>query len=153
MLRQTVQRFMLSGALLLVAATSLAAQAINTDKDGVAANGQDLVAYFTEHEAVPGLATITASHEGATYRFATTVNRDTFTADPEKYLPLYGGYCAYGVANGYKVKTDPEAFSVVDGKLYLNYSKDVQRKWKADIPGYITKADSNWKKIRTAPRK
>lgn len=153
MLRQTVQRFMLSGALLLVAATSLAAQAINTDKDGFAANGQDLVAYFTEHEAVPGLATITASHDGATYRFASTKNRDSFTADPEKYLPLYGGYCAYGVANGYKVKTDPEAFSVVDGKLYLNYSKDVQRKWKADIPGYIAKADSNWKSIRTAKRK
>ena len=153
MLRQTSQRFILGGALLLFTAIPLAAQAINTDKEGVAANGHDLVAYFTDHNAVPGSASFTATHDGATYRFATAAHRDAFQAEPEKYLPLYGGYCAYGVANGYKVKTDPEAFSIVDGKLYLNYSKDVQRKWKEDIAGYIARADSNWKSIRTAPRK
>lgn len=152
MFRNVTRRFTLIAALVLLAGP-LAAQAVNTDKNGVGANGQDLVAYFTDNEAVSGSPSITAQHEGATYRFATEAHRAAFQADPAKYLPLYGGYCAYGVSNGYKVKTDPDAFSVVDGKLYLNYDKGVQRKWKADIPGYITKADSNWKKIKDAPRK
>lgn len=152
MVRESLRRFILSAALLL-APLSLAAQTINTDRNGVAGNGHDLVSYFTDNEAAPGLATITATHEGATYRFTTEAHRDAFVADPVKYLPVYGGYCAYGVSNGYKVKTDPEAFTVIDGRLYLNYDKGVQGKWKADIPGYIAKADSNWKKIKDAPRK
>lgn len=146
-------RVALVAALFLFAALPLAAQAVNTDRHGVAANGHDVVAYFTENEAVPGLASLTAVHEGSTYRFSTSANRDAFQADPQKYLPLYGGYCAYGVANGYKVKVDPEAFSIVEGRLYLNYSKGVQRRWKEDIPGYIARADSNWTQIRNAPRK
>jgi YHS domain-containing protein len=153
MLRKFLWRFTLGVALLGVSALRLSAQAVNTDKSGVAANGQDLVAYFTENAPVSGLASITATHGGATYRFATATNRDAFQADPGKYLPLYGGYCAYGVANGYKVKTDPDAFSIVDGKLYLNYDKGVQRKWQQDVAGYVARADSNWQRIREAPRK
>jgi hypothetical protein len=65
-------------------------------------------------------------------------------ANPARYLPAYGGCCAYGVSNGYKVKTDPEAFRIVDGRLYLNYSRGVQKKWLADVPGFIRKADANW---------
>lgn len=138
---------------LLLSASTLSAQAVNTDKDGVAANGYDLVAYFTENDPVSGSPKISVTHAGATYRFSSEANRDLFAAEPEKYLPLYGGYCAYGVANGYKVKTDPDAFSIVDGKLYLNYSTGVQRRWKQDIAGYVAKADSNWRTIKDAPRK
>jgi YHS domain-containing protein len=152
MLRPFLQRFILSAALFL-APLALAAQAVNTDKNGVAANGYDLVAYFTENDPVSGSEKITANHGGATYRFSTEANRDAFSADPDRYLPLYGGYCAYGVASGYKVKTDPDAFSIVDGKLYLNYSTGVQRKWKEDIAGYVAKADSNWRKIKDAARR
>lgn len=151
MFRRITRRFQLVAALAVFAAP-LAAQAINTDKNGVAGNGHDLVSYFTDNAAEPGLPAITAQHNGATYLFATAAHRDAFVANPEKYLPVYGGYCAYGVANDHKVKTDPEAFSVIDGKLYLNYDKGVQRKWKADIPGYIAKANTNWVKIKDAPR-
>lgn len=128
------------------------AQAVNVSSAGVAANGYDLVAYVTDSMAQPGLAQITADHQGATYRFSTVGHRDTFVADPERYLPMYGGYCAYGVSRGHKVKTDPAAFRVVDGRLYLNYDKGVQKTWLKDIPGYVAKADSNWRQIKDAPR-
>jgi hypothetical protein len=67
-----------------------------------------------------------------------------FKANPEKYAPQYGGYCAYGVTQGYLVKVDPEQFSVIDGKLYLNYDADVQAKWKKDTAGYITSANAKF---------
>jgi hypothetical protein len=95
---------------------------------------------------------LTATHDGATYRFASAAHRDAFQADPDRYLPVYGGYCAYGVANGHKVKVDPEAFRVVDGRLYLNYSKGVQSKWLKDIPGNIAAAERNWPALRDKPR-
>jgi hypothetical protein len=82
--------------------------------------------------------------QGATWRFASAQNRERFAADPRKFAPQYGGYCAYGVANNYAVSVDPAAWRIVDGKLYLNYSKGVQADWNRDIPGYIGKADANW---------
>jgi YHS domain-containing protein len=84
--------------------------------------------------------------KGATWRFASAANRDAFAAAPEKFAPQYGGYCAYGVANGYTVSTVPEAWTVVDGKLYLNYSLGVQADWRKDPSGYIRKANANWPK-------
>jgi len=111
------------------------------------------VAYFVAGKAEIGSPDVVASHDGATYRFANTANRDRFVAEPAKYLPAYGGYCAYGVANGYKVKVEPDAFTIVDGTLYLNYDKGVMKKWRADIPAYITKANANWKSLEDAPRK
>jgi hypothetical protein len=85
---------------------------------------------------------------GANWRFASAENRDRFAADPERYAPQYGGYCAYAVSEGTTADIDPEAWKVVDGKLYLNLSKDVQKLWEQDIPGYIEKADANWPEIR-----
>lgn len=131
--------------------TLLAAQAVNTDKSGVAISGYDPVAYFTQTKALKGSAAITAVHGAATYYFVSTANREAFLANPEKYAPVYGGYCAYGVAHGHKVNIDPEAFRVVNDRLYLNYSKGVQQKWLADIPGNIATADSNWPKLKEAP--
>lgn len=123
---------------------SAIAAAINLRGDGVAIDGHDPVAYFTDNAAVKGDASITADHDGATYHFASATNRDAFVANPAKYAPAYGGYCAYAVANGYTAKIDPEAFSVVDDRLYLNFSKGVRSRWERDIPGNITKADANW---------
>jgi YHS domain-containing protein len=131
---------------LSLSTTLVAAQALNTDKSGVAVSGYDPVAYFSQTTALKGSAQITATHGGATYYFSSTANRDTFLANPDKYAPVYGGYCAYGVAKGHKVSIDPEAFRVVDGKLYLNHDKSVQEKWLADIPGNIAQA-----KLATAP--
>lgn len=111
---------------------------------GVGAGGHDLVAYITKNAAVPGDPAITHLHEGITWRFASAENRDAFKAEPTKYLPQFGGYCAWAVASGYTAPSDPEAFSVVDGKLYLNYSKSVRFLWARDPKANITKGNANW---------
>jgi hypothetical protein len=109
-----------------------------------AIRGYDPVAYHTEGKPILGDPAIAYEWEAATWHFASAANRDAFAADPAKYAPAYGGYCAYGTASGYKVSTAPEAFAIEDGKLYLNYSTGVQKTWNKDRPGYIQKADSNW---------
>ena len=131
------------------AAVLLAGQADPIDKDGkgVAVKGYDVVAYFTQSRPVKGSAAFAHSWMGATWWFASAQDRDQFAASPEKFAPQYGGYCAYGVSQGHAVEIDPEAWRIVEGKLYLNYSKGVQQKWVQDVPGYITKADQNWPKL------
>jgi YHS domain-containing protein len=114
------------------------------EKDGAALRGYDPVAYFDENKPVKGLPAHKAEHKGSTFHFASKANRDAFAADPAKYAPQYGGFCAFGTAGGYKAAIDPAAFTVVAGKLYLNYDRDVQRQWSKDIPGFIRKADRNW---------
>ena len=84
---------------------------------------------------------------GATWYFANAGNKDLFAADPEQYAPQYGGYCAYAVSQGYTAAIDPDAWKIVDDKLYLNFSLKVQKIWEEDIPGYIAKADVNWPQI------
>ncbi len=115
--------------------------------DGVAIKGYDAVAYFTDHRAVPGSDAFAASYQGVRFKFASASHRDSFVADPASYLPQYGGFCAYGTATGHKADIDPEAFSIIDGKLYLNYSQDVRATWAKDIPGYIVKADEQWPSV------
>jgi YHS domain-containing protein len=88
---------------------------------GVALRGYDPVAYFTENKAVQGSDQFTTQYQGATYKFESAADRDAFVANPAKYSPQYGGYCAYGVAHGDKADVDPDAFTVVNGKLYMNY--------------------------------
>ena len=96
-----------------------------------------------------GKPEFTARHEGATYRFGSAANRDDFLAGPAKYAPQYGGYCAYGMASGYKAPIEPDAWTIVDGKLYLNYNQSVRDRWSSDIPGFIRKADANWPSVRS----
>lgn len=116
---------------------------------GKAIKGYDVVAYFTQGKPVEGDGDFTHKWRGATWRFASAANRDTFAAMPQKYAPQYGGYCAWGVSQGYTAPTDPEAWRIVDGKLYLNYSKGVQKQWiKGGIPKLITIGDANWQKLR-----
>ena len=117
------------------------------ERGGVAASGYDVVAYFTEGSAVEGSDTYTAPYEGATWRFSSAENRDQFAANPAQYAPKYGGYCAYAAASGSKVPTDPNAWSIVDNKLYLNYSKSIQRRWEANEAAYIAEADQKWPSI------
>lgn len=112
----------------------------------VGAGGYDVVAYFSGQSA-PGNAEITTVWNGATWRFVNAQNKAAFESAPEKYAPQFGGYCAYAVANGYTAKGDPEAWSVADGKLYLNYSKGVRAKWQEDVPGNITAGNANWPKV------
>ena len=116
-------------------------------ESGLAIRGYDPVAYFNLNEAKKGKKDFEFEYMGATWRFVSVENRDAFKNDPNKYLPQYGGYCAYGMSHGYAAPIDPVAWSIVDGKLYLNFSHDVQREWKKDIPGHIQKADVNWPKI------
>jgi len=134
--------------LLLVSGPAAAQQApVHSTFLGGAIQGYDPVAYFTEGRSVEGSRQFSHQWNGATWRFASAANRDRFAQSPEKYAPQYGGYCAFGVASGYAVKIDPQAWNVVDGKLYLNYSLAVQADWKKDVPGYIRKADSNWPRV------
>lgn len=112
--------------------------------DGIALRGYDVVAYFTLGRPTPGKAEFSHAWKGATWRFATAEHRDAFKADPMKYAPQYGGYCAYGVSQGYAVPVDPTAWRIVNGKLYLNFNAGVQSKWAQDIPGYVDTADRQW---------
>ena len=112
--------------------------------DPVAIAGADPVAYFTDGAYVPGSAAHEATWKGATWRFASAAHRAAFLADPERYAPQYGGYCAFAVAGGHTARIDPEAWTVVDGRLYLNYSRAIRAKWAADREGMIARADANW---------
>jgi YHS domain-containing protein len=113
----------------------------------VALGGHDPVAYFREGRPVKGARAFTARHKGAEYRFASAANRDAFVADPDRYAPQYGGYCAWAVSQGYTASGDPNVWKIVNGRLYLNYNAEVGRRWEQDIPGHIRKADSNWPKV------
>jgi hypothetical protein len=111
---------------------------------GVAVRGTDVVAYVTEGRPVPGSPAFTHVWQGATWRFASAANRDRFAADPARYAPAYGGFCAFAVSEGYTAPIDPNAWRIVDGRLFLNYDRSVQRRWERDIPGRIARADANW---------
>ena len=115
--------------------------------NGVAIQGYDAVAYHTQQEAVKGSRAFTHAWRGVTWQFASAANRDRFARSPEQFLPEFGGFCAYGVSRGYAVDIDPQAFAVVDGRLYLNYSKRVQTTWNTDRAGYIENARTNWPKV------
>ena len=114
-----------------------------SNSDG-AIRGYDPVAYFTVGEPIKGSDQYTFEWEGGTFKFASADNMELFKAEPTKYAPQYGGYCAYAVSNGYTATTDPDAWSIVDGKLYLNYSLGVRERWLEDVPGHIAAADKNW---------
>jgi YHS domain-containing protein len=116
--------------------------------DGKAIRGYDPVAYFTQEKAVPGSGDHTFEYQGATWQFSSAENRELFAANPKKYAPAYGGYCAWAVANNYTASIDPGAWSIRDGKLYLNYSKVVRARWALDKSGNIAAADRNWPGLR-----
>ena len=137
-----------AAGLLILAGPALAGGHVNAASvGGTAIEGHDPVAYFTEGKPIEGSGAHTYQWNGATWKFASRENRDSFAASPRKFAPQYGGYCAWAVAEGYTAGIDPDAWRVVDGKLYLNYSKSIQKRWARDIPGNIAKGDANWPKI------
>jgi YHS domain-containing protein len=143
------RRFFLSG---LVAVSVFTASSVLAAKEPVytssssnlAVSGYDPVAYFRENIAVLGKKQFQTSWKGTTWRFASAANREAFRSNPESFSPQYGGYCAWAVSRGYTASADPEAWHIDNGKLYLNYSKNVQKRWKQDVPGNIAKGDANW---------
>jgi YHS domain-containing protein len=134
------------GAIMMLVASVASASAFAEDYShstpGI--SGYDPVAYFTDGKPVRGSGFHVTVVDGVTYAFTTAEHRKLFEANPQKYLPAYGGYCAYGLAIGKKFVTDPEVWRIVEGKLYLNLDKGIQQKWEKDIPGYIKKGDANW---------
>lgn len=131
-----------------VRSASAAVDQINKNIFGTALKGYDAVAYFKESKPVKGKDQFHHEWMGAKWYFASAANRDEFAKNPEKYAPQFGGYCAWAVAHNYTASIDPEAWRIVDGKLYLNYSKDVQKKWETNIPGFIKAGNENWPKLK-----
>jgi YHS domain-containing protein len=130
---------------LLISSLGFAANIeVNANGNDLAIKGYDTVSYFTEGAPKKGSNKFTAAYNGAIYQFSTADNRNLFKAEPSKYTPQYGGFCAMGVALNKKLDTDPTAWHIRGDKLYLNLNKTVQKKWSTDIPGFIGNAQENW---------
>lgn len=136
------RRALLAATLFGLPATSLLAQAAPE------LDGHDPVAYFTEGAARRGDDAYMMDWNGQRWQFMSAANRDVFAADPARYAPQYGGNCAWAVAEGYLAPVDPNAWAIVNGKLYLNANRRIQHRWERDIPGFIARADANWPALR-----
>lgn len=113
----------------------------------VGVSGYDVVAYFADGRPARGTNQFRTVHQGVEYRFASAEHLATFRANPTRYLPQYGGYCAWAVSQGYTASADPTNWRIVDGRLYLNYNDEIQRRWEQDIPGHIRSANVNWPEV------
>lgn len=113
-------------------------------RSGLAIGGTDPVAYFTERRPVMGDATHSLDRDGATWHFASAANRESFAAEPDRYAPLFGGYCAFAASRGYLAPTIPEAWTVHEDRLYLNANLRARELWLQDVPGNIAKGLANW---------
>ena len=131
----------------LAAGAAPAIEPVFSTTFGGAIRGYDPVAYFAEGRPVEGKRAHRHEWMGATWSFASAKNRTAFVANPEKFAPRYGGYCAWAVSQGYTASIDPDAWRIVDGALYLNYSLAVREQWEQDIPGHIASADVNWPRL------
>lgn len=141
-----IARFAAASVFLLACMNTVLADEprVFTGRGKFAINGYDAVAYHEQQRPVKGKSKFTAEWDGATWRFASAENRDRFASAPQRWAPEYGGYCAWAVSNGYTAKTDPDAWTIHEGKLYLNYSIGVRSKWSEDIPGNVKRGDANW---------
>jgi YHS domain-containing protein len=117
---------------------------VNVDSNGVILKGYDAVAYFTRHQAVKGNPAIQTRFEGATYYFASEADKVTFSKNPSKYVPQYGGFCAYHLSNGKLKDSDPTAFLIYKGKLYVCSGVDTAKEFRSNIDQNIRKADDYW---------
>jgi YHS domain-containing protein len=115
-----------------------------------ALRGYDPVAYFKTGVAVKGKKEFSLKQNKATWYFSSAENLAAFKSSPNKFTPQYGGYCAYGASDGegHKAPTQPDAWKIIDGKLYFNYNKNVQSMWLKDTTNLIRRADANWPKIK-----
>jgi YHS domain-containing protein len=140
---RTIARTVL--ALMLLATPVFAADLVNVSgASHIAINGYDPVAFFTDGKPVYGLPSISATHQGAVYFFATEEHKKMFTQTPDKYAPQYGGFCAFGAGLGALAPVDISTWQVRNGKLYLNFNSDILKKFNADFNGNVAKANQNW---------
>ena len=131
-------------AMLIFSASAIAGEYTHSTP---AVQGYDVVSYQTGKRPIRGNGNFVSTHKGATYQFSSKANLETFEGNPDKYVPAYGGYCAFGVSVGKKFIGDPEVWRVVDGTLYLNLDTGIQTEWLKDVPGRIKTADGKWKEI------
>ena len=144
-----MKKMLLSLSVSLLACLSLVAQQSSKfTKSDKAIRGYDPVAYFKESKPVLGSEKLVLKWNNSNWYFSSQRNLDLFKANPEKYAPQYGGYCAYGLSNGYKAPTDADAWTIENGKLYLNYNKEVREMWIREKKERIEKADKNWPGIK-----
>lgn len=141
------RHLMLSAFACVLSPAAMSAQSVFAE-DGVAIRGYDPVAYFTEGRPLRGDPAHAANWGGVSWHFASAESRAAFIANPEAFAPQYGGFCAWAVAEGYTAPIDPQAWAVVEGRLYLNFSRHIQARWARDVPGNITRADANWPGLR-----
>lgn len=145
------RQLLTTGAAAAVAAPFLGVAAIADAASPLAARGYDVVAYFDlakDADGVRGVSAHTVEHGGVTYRFANAENRARFLESPEIFAPKYAGHCAWAASRGYIAPGDPEAWTVWNGRLYLNFNKNVRSRWRRDIPGNVAKGDANWPGLR-----
>jgi YHS domain-containing protein len=133
---------------LLISSTLFAQKAEVFQFSNQAIRGYDPVAYFLDGKAVKGDKNFKFHWKDADWYFSSKQNLNLFTKNPEQYAPQYGGYCAYGMSEGHKAPTDPDAWTIVDGKLYLNYSQDVRTDWRKSEKERIDKANKNWPQLK-----
>lgn len=134
--------------LVLMATILFAQKAAVFNTNGIAIKGYDVVAFFTDKKPMKGDTAFKVNWQNADWLFASAAHRDSFTANPEKYAPQFGGYCAYGTADGHKAPTETNTWTIVNDKLYFNYNKQVQAMWMKDQPHLIEKANEQWRLIR-----
>ncbi|QBY01243.1 YHS domain-containing protein [Rhodophyticola sp. CCM32] len=144
--RNTLRLFAATPLIGLAAFTSpaLAAEPETYAEGGVAIDGSDAVAYFTEHGPVPGSPDHSFDWRGARWQFSSAANRDLFAAEPERYAPAFGGYCAFAASRGYLAPTMPEAWSIYEDRLYLNANLRARELWLAELPSVIAAGEANW---------
>ena len=140
--------FMVFVAAMAAACGKVESIGLNKDASGNALRGYDAVAYFAVDKAVKGDPKFEYAWNGAKWFFSSEENMNKFKANPEDYAPQFGGYCAYAVSEGYTADADPEAWKVVDGKLYLNYNHDVQKTWEMNEADRIENGRKNWQQFK-----
>lgn len=134
-------------ALFALAPSALAAEQVIYVQGGLALGGYDPVSYHQDGQPTRGKPEFETEWMNASWRFSSAENLAAFTADPERYAPAYGGYCAFAVSKGSLQPGDPKIWRIVDDRLYLNLSPSTQAKWEADIPGSVASADQNWPQL------
>jgi len=143
-----MKQFLTGLALMVALLSNTVALALDPVYTGFFSNdaikGYDTVAYFKENKPVKGSSKFSTQYKGANWLFSSQENLALFKADPEKYAPQYGGYCAYAVSQNQTASIKPELFTIHNGKLYLNYNKSINDKWLKEKEGYIESADENW---------
>lgn len=145
-----MKNFLKIGRLLIVilglscAKLAMALEPYYFSEGKLVASGYDVVAYFTKNNAIKGDEKIMLVYDGAEFHFSSEQHKKMFLANPKKYIPQYGGYCAYAVGNNYTASSDPEAWTIHNGKLYLNYNKLVRGLWAKKINSYIESGNKNW---------